>query len=499
MLFRSRALAGRGGRSPDAARRGRPRLPRHGRPRVRGILDHVVDEIDLHAAALPLVMHVPGLVHGEGLPLEDIELRSHAVTDLHPGGGARIGPLRIRGPRRRRVVGAWRDPRSREPHEDEHLAPAHHEPVLERGDGDRALKREVDRLLQLGVVHAVEHESLLRGRLPGDGRGHVPGAPAVLAELDLAPRREPGDIHLLAVDDRDPAALELRREAVVPFRAGLESPVGAELVHRSAAIVADDDDDLGVLRALLVARGRQPAVVEHVENGPVRDSGGMGGLPLIEEQMQSFLQKGPGRISPFFIPAVITNLASGQISIMFNVKGPNYALTSACASGAHSIGEATSYIRRGLCDVMIAGGSEATVSNLGVVGFAAMRALSTRNDSPETASRPWDKDRDGFDLGEGCGILCIESLEHAEKRGAPILCEITGYGVSSDANHFTAPAPEHEGGQRAMILALQDAGLTPDQISHINAHATSTPIGDGLESIAIKKVFGESAKKVWLS
>lgn len=226
---------------------------------------------------------------------------------------------------------------------------------------------------------------------------------------------------------------------------------------------------------------------------------GIGGLPVIEEQLTKLREKGPGRISPFFIPAVITNLAAGQVSIALGAKGVNYSITSACASAIHSIGEAYNYIRNGTCDVMITGGSEATVCPSAIGGFAAMKALSTRNDSPETASRPWDKDRDGFVLGEGCGILCIESLEHAEKRGAPILCEITGYGVSSDANHFTAPAPEHEGGQRAMILALQDAGLTPDQISHINAHATSTPIGDGLESIAIKKVFGESAKKVWIS
>ncbi|MEK6772431.1 MAG: beta-ketoacyl-ACP synthase II [Bdellovibrionota bacterium] len=226
---------------------------------------------------------------------------------------------------------------------------------------------------------------------------------------------------------------------------------------------------------------------------------GIGGLPFIEEQWSKLKEKGPGRISPFFIPAVITNLAAGQVSIAIGAKGPNYSITSACASGIHSIGEAYNYIRNDLCDVMLTGGSEATVCQLAVGGFAAMRALSTRNDSPETASRPWDKDRDGFVLGEGCGMLCLESLEHAEKRGANILCEITGYGVSSDANHFTAPAPEHEGGQRAMIMALKDAELTPDKINYINAHATSTPIGDGLESLAVKRVFGDSAKKVWIS
>ncbi len=226
---------------------------------------------------------------------------------------------------------------------------------------------------------------------------------------------------------------------------------------------------------------------------------GMGGLPVIEEQYSKLKERGPGRVSPFFIPAVITNLAAGQVSIAIGAKGPNYSITSACASAVHSIGEAYNYIRSGICDVMITGGSEATVCPMAIAGFAAMKALSTRNDSPETASRPWDKDRDGFVLGEGCGILCLESLEHAEKRGAPILCELTGYGASSDANHFTAPAPEHEGGQRAMLLALKDAGLSPADINHINAHATSTPIGDGLESLAVKKVFGEAAKKVWIS
>lgn len=226
---------------------------------------------------------------------------------------------------------------------------------------------------------------------------------------------------------------------------------------------------------------------------------GIGGLPMIEEQLERLKTKGPGRITPFFIPAVITNLASGQVSINFGMKGPNYSVTSACATGVHSIGEATNYIRNGTCDVMLAGGTEATVCPSAIGGFASMRALSTRNNEPERASRPWDKDRDGFVLGEGCAVVVLESLEHAEKRGAPILCEVTGYGVSSDANHFTSPAPEHEGGQRAMRMALLDAGLKPEQISYINAHATSTPVGDGLESLAVKRVFGDAAKKVWIS
>lgn len=226
---------------------------------------------------------------------------------------------------------------------------------------------------------------------------------------------------------------------------------------------------------------------------------GMGGLPLIEEQHSKLLEKGPSRISPFFIPAVITNLASGQVSIAHGLKGVNYSVSSACATGVHSIGEAAQYIRNDLADFMLAGGSEATVCPMAIGGFSAMRALSTRNDSPETASRPWDKDRDGFVLGEGSAILCLESLEHAEKRGANILCEITGYGMSSDAYHMTSPAPGGAGGKLAMEVAFKDAGLRPSDISYINAHATSTPVGDGLEVAAIKNLFHDYAHKVWIS
>ena len=226
---------------------------------------------------------------------------------------------------------------------------------------------------------------------------------------------------------------------------------------------------------------------------------GMGGLPWIEEQHQKLLEKGPGRVSPFFIPSVITNLASGQVSMMFNAKNVNYSITSACATGVHSIGEAFRYIMYGHTDVMIAGGTEAAVCPLSIAGFGNMRALSTRNDDPQKASRPFDKDRDGFVLGEGAAVLILESLEHAQKRGANILCEVTGYGASSDAYHMTSPAPEGAGGQQAMRTALQEAQLNPDQISHINAHATSTPVGDGLETTALKKVFGDHAKKLWVS
>lgn len=226
---------------------------------------------------------------------------------------------------------------------------------------------------------------------------------------------------------------------------------------------------------------------------------GIGGLANIEETAIKMKERGPGRISPFFIPSVITNLAAGQVTIAMGLKGPNYSVTSACASGVHSIGDAVRYIRDGVTDVMLAGGAESTICGLAVGGFASMRALSTRNDAPEKASRPWDKDRDGFVLAEGAAVLCLESLEHALKRGANILCEVTGYGVSSDAYHMTSPAPEGAGGYAAMSMALKDSGLKAEEISYINAHGTSTPVGDGLETAAIKRLLGDHAKKVWVS
>jgi 3-oxoacyl-[acyl-carrier-protein] synthase II len=226
---------------------------------------------------------------------------------------------------------------------------------------------------------------------------------------------------------------------------------------------------------------------------------GMGGLPTIENQMQTFLEKGPGRITPFFVPLAITNMASGHVSIRWNLKGPSYTVTSACASGAHSIGESAEMIRRGVCDVMVTGGSESTVCPLGVGGFASMKALSTRNEDPTKASRPFDKDRDGFVLAEGAAVLVLEEYEFAKKRGANILCEITGYGTSSDAYHMTNPAPGGEGAARAIKAALRDAGLAPEDIDYVNAHGTSTPAGDGMETQAIKRVFGDHAKKLLVS
>lgn len=226
---------------------------------------------------------------------------------------------------------------------------------------------------------------------------------------------------------------------------------------------------------------------------------GIGGLPGIEKTHELVKERGPSRITPFFIPMVISNLAGGQISIMTGAKGPNLCTVTACATGAHCIGEAAHYIRRGQADVMIAGGAESTICSLAVGGFSAMKALSTRNDQPEAASRPFDKDRDGFVLAEGAAILILEDYEHAARRGARIYGELTGYGVSSDAYHTTNPSPGGEGASRAMKMALRDAELNPEQIEYINAHGTSTPVGDELESQAVKRVFGGHAGELWVS
>ncbi len=226
---------------------------------------------------------------------------------------------------------------------------------------------------------------------------------------------------------------------------------------------------------------------------------GIGGLPGIEATHSTLRDRGPFRITPFFIPMVISNMASGQISIKYGLKGLNYAVVSACATGAHSIGESANYIRRGDCDVMVAGGTEAVMCPLAIGGFAAMKALSTRNDQPTMASRPFDRERDGFVLSEGAAILVLEDYEHAARRGARIYAEVTGYGVSSDAYHMTNPAPGGVGAAMAMKMAMNDAKLNPDEVQYINAHGTSTPVGDELETQAIHHVFGSSAKKLWVS
>ena len=226
---------------------------------------------------------------------------------------------------------------------------------------------------------------------------------------------------------------------------------------------------------------------------------GMGGIPALEESHKVLLERGPGRISAFFIPSIITNMASGQISMRFGFKGPNSCVSTACATGNHAIGDSFKIIQRGNADVMIAGGSEAVITPLCVGGFCSMKALSTRNGEPEKASRPFDLNRDGFVMGEGAGLLVLEALEHALARGARIYAEIVGYGMSADAYHITAPAPNGEGAVRSMRLALKDADLRPEEIDYINAHATSTPSGDSNETQAIKQVFGEHAYRLAVS
>ena len=228
-------------------------------------------------------------------------------------------------------------------------------------------------------------------------------------------------------------------------------------------------------------------------------SSGIGGFDIIEREHGKLLNGGPNRISPFFIPSAIVNLASGHISIRYGARGPNSATATACSASAHAIGDSFKIIERGAAEMMICGGSEATVTPMGVGGFAAMKALSTRNEDPARASRPFDAQRDGFVVGEGAGILILESLEHAQKRNAPIVAEIVGYGMSGDAYHITQPAEDGSGAYRVMKAALKDAKLSPDDISYVNAHGTSTPLGDALETIALKRVFGERAKQVPVS
>jgi 3-oxoacyl-[acyl-carrier-protein] synthase II len=226
-------------------------------------------------------------------------------------------------------------------------------------------------------------------------------------------------------------------------------------------------------------------------------SSGIGGLPMIEDTHSDFLAGGPRKISPFFIPGTIINMISGNLSIMYGLKGPNFSVVTACTTGTHSIGESARIIEYGDADVMIAGGSESTISPLAIGGFSSAKALSTRNDDPETSSRPWDKDRDGFVMGEGAGVLVLEEYEHAKARGARIYAELSGYGMSADAYHMTAPSTD--GPKRSMVNALRNAGLNPDQVQYVNAHGTSTPLGDKNETEAIKLAFGDHAKKLVVS
>jgi 3-oxoacyl-[acyl-carrier-protein] synthase II len=230
---------------------------------------------------------------------------------------------------------------------------------------------------------------------------------------------------------------------------------------------------------------------QNAERVGVHIGSGIGGFDIIEREHTNLMEGGPRKISPFFIPAAIVNLAAGHVSMRHGAKGPNEATATACTTSAHSVGDSFRIIQHGDADVMIAGGSEAAITPMGVGGFAAMRALSTRNSEPEKASRPWDKDRDGFVIGEGAGILILEELEHARARGAKAIAEIVGYGMSGDAYHITQPAPEHEGGLRVMKNTARDARIQPNQIGYVNAHGTSTPIGDTLEAHAIRSFFGD--------
>jgi 3-oxoacyl-[acyl-carrier-protein] synthase II len=238
---------------------------------------------------------------------------------------------------------------------------------------------------------------------------------------------------------------------------------------------------------------------EEAERVGVYIGSGIGGFEVIEREHKNLLEKGPGRISPFFIPATIVNLAAGHVSIRTGAKGPNSATATACTSGAHAVGDSFRHIQRGDADIMICGGTEAAITPMSVGGFAAMRALSQRNDDPSHACRPWDKDRDGFIIGEGAGLLVLEEYGHAKRRGAPILCEMVGYGMSGDAYHITSPSEDGDGGYRVMRNAIRDAGLEPHQIQYINAHGTSTPMGDLIETKALKRVMGEHAGKVAVS
>ncbi|AWB44258.1 beta-ketoacyl-[acyl-carrier-protein] synthase II [Paenibacillus sp. CAA11] len=256
---------------------------------------------------------------------------------------------------------------------------------------------------------------------------------------------------------------------------------------------------------LAVAAGSKAMQDSGVEIGKNTDAerigvsigSGIGGLGTWEDQHNILLEKGPKRVSPFFIPMMIANMASGQMSIMFGAKGPNTTQVTACATGSHSIGDSFRLIQRGDADVMICGGAEATIRPTGMAGFCSMRAMSTRNDEPEKASRPFDTGRDGFVMGEGAGILILESLEHAEQRGAHIYAEVIGYGLSADAYHITEPDPD--GAARCMKMAIRDAGIQPEEIDYINAHGTSTPVGDRSETLAVKKALGDHAYKVAVS
>lgn len=296
----------------------------------------------------------------------------------------------------------------------------------------------------------------------------------------------------------------------MPARVAAEVPLGTEAgqfnVDDWVPVKEQKKMDTFIHFALCAAEqavndaGWKPTETEALERTGVMIGSGIGGLPAIEETVLLMQEKGTRRISPFFIPACLINLCSGQVSIRYGFKGPNHAVVTACSTGAHAIGDAARLIQLGDADVMVAGGAEATICKIGIGGFTAARALSTSyNDTPTKASRPWDKGRDGFVMGEGAGVVVLEELEHAKARGAKIYAEVAGYGLSGDAYHITAPAPEGDGGFRSMKAALARAGLNPEDIDYINAHGTSTPLGDEIELGAIKRLFGGASASLSMS
>ncbi len=284
--------------------------------------------------------------------------------------------------------------------------------------------------------------------------------------------------------------------------------IAAEVKDFDPSLYMDKKDSRRIVRfiqfaiaaaKIAIADAKLSITPENADRAGTLIGSGIGGIAFLEEQARALFEKGPDKCSPFMVPWMITNMAAGQVSIFLGLKGPNSCTVTACATGTNSIGDAARIIERGDADIMVAGGAEASISPLGIAGFAAARALSTRNNDPEHASRPFDRERDGFVMGEGAGIVVLESLEHAVRRGATIYAELAGYGMSGDAHHITAPAPGGEGAIRAMALAIKDAGLKPEDIDHINAHGTSTDLNDKYETMAIKTLFGGRAKKIAVS
>jgi len=289
-------------------------------------------------------------------------------------------------------------------------------------------------------------------------------------------------------------ACEVKNFDPLTFIAKKEARKMGAFIHYAIAASIEAVADSGIQ---MTPEGKFPA--EFAENAGTYISSGIGDFWAIEREHSKLLDDGPDRVSPFFIVSAIVNLAAGQVSIRFGAKGPNSATATACSAGAHAIGDSFKIIQRGDADLMICGGAESAITPMAVAGFSAMRALSTNNDDPLHASRPFERDRDGFVIGEGAGILVLEDLESAKKRGARIYAEITGYGANSDAHHVAAPAPEHKGAQACFKIALRDAKLEPTAIQYINAHGTSTELNDKNETIAVKKVFGDHAKKLAIS